>query len=381
MKELKILAVVVFFTLVTYWGVEPFAHSQMHKHVEGHDFVYDGKSDLDVINSKVESLKKSIEDTKEAAKAAETNVNSSDKEVAKKAKETIEASKKGIASAEEEIKTLQGAKTKEVKDFWAHVNKIAALKGDKEAGKAAVGACVSCHGIKAAGNKAPMDALASSAAYGVNPPDLSNAGAIYDAKYLAAFILDPTKGGHTKKSAMPAGMGGDDQNIANIIAYLKSIAPKEITPKEAYASACGRCHANRYGKWTQIGDVIKTKSNIKTGNDVALTKFKMDVAKYQDKLADYMGKLPPDLSIISRARGEHYLKTFVEDPQAVLVGTAMPRVGLTKEGFEKVHAYLEETGDPSAKLRAKVGPWVIGFFVIFTLLAFGWYKSQWKGLK
>ena len=47
MKELKILAVVVFFTLLTYWGVEPFAHSQMHKHVEFNHFNYDGKADIE----------------------------------------------------------------------------------------------------------------------------------------------------------------------------------------------------------------------------------------------------------------------------------------------------------------------------------------------
>ena len=40
MREIKILAVVVFFTLITYWGVEPYAHSQMHKHVESEDFAY-----------------------------------------------------------------------------------------------------------------------------------------------------------------------------------------------------------------------------------------------------------------------------------------------------------------------------------------------------
>ena len=34
MRELKILAVVVVLTLITYWGVEPFAHSQMHPHVD-----------------------------------------------------------------------------------------------------------------------------------------------------------------------------------------------------------------------------------------------------------------------------------------------------------------------------------------------------------
>ena len=33
MREFKVLAVVVFFTVLIYWGVEPFAHSQMHPHV------------------------------------------------------------------------------------------------------------------------------------------------------------------------------------------------------------------------------------------------------------------------------------------------------------------------------------------------------------
>jgi len=302
MKDLKVLAVVVFFTLVTYWGVEPFAHSQMHKHVEGNNFAY-------------------------------PDINAS------------------------------------------------GVKGNAANGKAAIAACTSCHGIKSQGIKAPMDAMAASAAYGVNPPDLSNAGALYDEKFLIAFMQDPAHAAKAKKMSMPPIMAGNAQGAADIAAYLKSIAPKEVTPKEAFVTACGRCHANRYGKWTQIGDVPKTKSNIKTGNDVKLAEFKINVAKYQDKLAEYMGKLPPDLSIIARARSEHYLKTFVEDPQAVLHGTAMPRVGLTKEGFEKVYAYLESTGDPSKAKREEVGPKVLGFFVIFAILAFLWYKSQWKGLK
>ena len=302
MKELKVLAVVVFFTLVTYWGVEPFAHSQMHKHVEGHDFKY-------------------------------PDINAS------------------------------------------------GVKGNAANGKNLIASCTACHGIESQGMKAPMDALAASAAYGVNPPDLSNAGAVFDEKFLIAFLQNPAHAAKAKPNfAMPPS-AGSAQDAADIVAYLKSIAPKEVTPKEAFVTACGRCHANRYDKWTQIGDTPKTKSNIKTGNDVALEQFKINVAKYQDKLAEYMGKLPPDLAIISRARSEHYLKTFIEDPQAHLKGTAMPRVGITKEGFEKVYAYLESTGDPSKPMREKTGPWVLGFFLIFTILAYGWYKSQWKGLK
>ncbi len=300
MKELKILLVVLVFVGITYYGVEPYAHSVMHKHVEGKDFKY-------------EDLK-------------------------------------------------------------------APPKGNAEAGKAKIAACAGCHGIEKAGMKAPMDAMASAAAYGVNPPDLSLAGALYDTKFLVDLMQNPTHATHTKKFAMPPS-ASSAQDAADIAAYLKSIAPKEVTPKEAYEVACGRCHAMRYAKWTQIGTVPKTKKNIKTGQDPDLMKFNLKVAEYQDHLAKYMGKLPPDLSIIIRARGKHYLETFVEDPQSQLPGTAMPRVGLTKEGYEKVEAYLEEIGDPSKPKREATGPWVIGFFVIFTLLAYGWYKSQWKGLK
>ena len=38
MKELKVLAVVVFFTLLTYYGVEPYAHSVMHPHTPEADY-------------------------------------------------------------------------------------------------------------------------------------------------------------------------------------------------------------------------------------------------------------------------------------------------------------------------------------------------------
>ena len=299
MKELKILGIVTVFTLILYWGVEPFAHSQMHKHVEGDDFKY---ADLPALK----------------------------------------------------------------------------VKGNAQNGQALAAACVGCHSIKSQGMAAPMDALTSAQTYGVNPPDLSNIGALMDEKFLAHFLLDPAKVTKSKHFAMPPS-AGSEQDAADIAAYFKSIAPKEVSPKEAYITACGRCHANRYDKWTQLGDVPKTKSNIKTGVDLDALEFKKNLGIYQNKLADYMGKLPPDLSIIIRARSEKFLETFIEDPQSQLPGTAMPRVGLTKEGFEKVKAYLEKTGDPSKPLREETGPKVLLFFVIFTFLAFLWKKSMWKG--
>jgi len=314
MRELKIVAVVVFFSLLTYWLVEPYAHSQMHKHVEGHGFVYDGTADIE----------EASDDKKEAKKA-----------------------------------------------FWADVKKVAALKGDAAAGEAGFGMCMGCH------NGAGINMG------GVIPPSLDHAGAIYDKNYLIALIKDPAMASnvdHKYADTMTHPMGSiktmftDNQSIADVVAYLLEKKAGEVTPKVAFLEACARCHAVRYGKLTQLGEI----PNFKHEKD-ALT-YKIKVIDEQDAVKAYMGKLPPDLSIMIRARSEHFMETFVENPQSQLAGTSMPRVGLNHEGYEKVKAYLEEVGDPSKPKREAVGPWVLGFFIIFTILAFLWKKQQWRDL-
>jgi len=313
MRELKILAVVVFFSLLTYWLVEPYAHSQMHKHVEGHHFVYTGEVDIE------------------------------------------EASKE----------------KKEVKEkFWSEVKTIAALKGNAAAGEAGFGMCLGCH------NGAGVNMG------GVVPPSLDHAGALYDKNYLIALIKDPAMASnvdHKYADTMTHPMGSiktmftDNQSIADVVAYLMEKKAGEVTAKEAFEEACMRCHAMRYAKLTQLGETPKFK------HEKDALSHKIKVIEEQDAVKAYMGKLPPDLSIIIRARGEHFLETFVENPQSQLPGTSMPRVGLTEEGYEKVKAYLEEVGDPSKPKREATGPWVLGFFIIFTILAFLWKKSMWKG--
>jgi ubiquinol-cytochrome c reductase cytochrome c1 subunit len=172
----------------------------------------------------------------------------------------------------------------------------------------------------------------------------------------------------------------DDQKIADIVAYIKAEKSGDVTPKEAYVEACGRCHAMRYDKWTQVGFVPATKSNIKTGQDIDALKFKQSVAEEQEKIAEYMGKLPPDLSMMVRARSHHFMETFVENPQAQMQGTSMPRVGLSAEGYEHVQQYLSDIGDPSKPARAIAAPWVLGFLLIFTILAYLWKQYQWRDL-
>jgi ubiquinol-cytochrome c reductase cytochrome c1 subunit len=312
MKELFILAVVTVFTLVTYYLVEPFAHSVMHKHVESEHFAY---ADLPALT------------------------------------------KTGDAARGKDL--VMGA-----------------------------GACSGCHSISVAGMPAPMDAVASAQSYGVNPPDLSNVGVVYDAKFLAALIKNPAhalkvehkytpESGKVHPMASFAGAGGDiDQEIADMVAYLQSIAVKQdkLTPKMAFDTACGRCHAMKYENWTQIGE----KPAFKMKKDELA--FDIQVIDYQDVLTKYMGKLPPDLSMYIRSRGEHYISTFVENPQHLLEGTAMPRVGVTAASADKVIEHLADAGDTKRFEREEVGKKVMIFIVIFALFSYLWKRSIWKDL-
>jgi len=327
MRELKIFAVVAFFSLLTYYLVEPYAHHEMHKKVdaqgneikiESKGFTYDGSAD--------------IEEAERAGKA--------DKVAVKKA-------------------------------FWEEVATAAALKGDAAAGEAGFGMCLGCH------NGANMNMG------GVIPPNLDHAGTIYDKNYLIALIKDPAMASnvdHKYADTMMHPMGSiksmlsDNQQIADVVAYILQNKAGEVTPKEAYAEACMRCHAVRYGQITQLGETPPFKYE---KDELA---HKIKVIEEQDAVKAYMGKLPPDLSMIIRARGEHFMETFIENPQSQLAGTSMPRVGLNHEGYEKVKAYLTEVGDPSKAKREALGPIVLGFFFLFTLLAFLWKKSQWRDL-
>ena len=287
MRELKILAVVVVFTLITYWGVEPFAHSQMHPHVEAPDYAF---KDADGLNG---------------------------------------------------------------------------IKGNAEAGAALVQSnCIACHSIETQGFPKVMDDASSAAAYGVVPPDLSSSGKLYNADYLAAFIKNPAKASKVEHKfvdgrvhPMPNYDWMQPQEIADMVAYLQSIAPKEMTNKEVFADACQRCHAIKY-------------ADMQKGT---MASFTPDA-----NIKSYMGKLPPDLSQYIRSRGESYLHEFVNDPQKHLEGTAMPRVGLTQEAETQVVKYMQEVGDSKKPDREALGPKFLIYMVIFAIFAWLWKAKMWR---
>ncbi|MCX6073912.1 MAG: c-type cytochrome [Campylobacterales bacterium] len=240
------------------------------------------------------------------------------------------------------------------------------LAGNVENGKTLVEAnCLACHAIEKAGHPAMMPNADSAASYGVVPPDLSHAGRIYDKNYLANFIFDPVSAMHlshkypvggTKTFPMPSYNWMTPQEIMDVVSYLQSVAPKVADNAEGhkvtFEAACGRCHSMKYGQLeaTTPADVIKA----------------------------YMGATPPDLSQYIKSRGEHYLHGFINDPQVLLTGTSMPRVGLNAKAQEEVIAYMEETGDRKKAEREATGLYVMIYTFVFAMLAYLWKRKIWS---
>lgn len=275
MKEFLALIVVVVLTGIIYWGVEPFAHSQMNPKVAPADYQF---RDLTPI----------------------------------------------------------------------------ALEGNAANGKEIVNTnCLACHSIKAEGMESPFAPEDALAAYGVVPPDLSSSGLIYEKNFLANVIKNAsiaTKQTHKfdGNHPMPAYDWMSDQEIADIVAYLTSIAPQELSDKEVFIDACGRCHSVRYDKWSAEGG-----------------------------MTDYLGTKVPDLSMMIRSRSMDYLHTFINDPQKRLAGTAMPRVGLTQNAENQVVAYMESVGDSKKPEREALGYKLVIFMLVMGVIAYLWKRKIW----
>jgi ubiquinol-cytochrome c reductase cytochrome c1 subunit len=248
---------------------------------------------------------------------------------------------------------------------YKDVDGLGGLEGNKANGKTLVESnCIACHSIESQGFSAPMDNVTAGASYGVTPPDLSSAGKIYDANYLAAFIKNPAKASEVehkftdgKTHPMPVYDWMQPSEIADMVAYLQSIAPKTMTNKEVFSDACGRCHGIKY-------------ADMKGGSMNSQTPL--------ENLTTYLGTTPPDLSQYIKSRGEGYLHEFINKPSKHLEGTAMPKVGLTKKAEDQVVAYMKEVGDSKAKEREDLAPKFLLYLVIFAALAWAWKIRVWK---
>ena len=194
-----------------------------------------------------------------------------------------------------------------------------------------------------------------------------------------------------------------------------------------FMNYCSGCHSARYVRFNSIarGLGLSEDQVIKNLMFNAQKSFEtINAAMPAADAARWFGRSPPDLSLMSRARGTDYiynfLKGFYLDPKSptgvnnrVLAGASMPHVlwdlqGLQNavfvtdergeqefERFEPVSAgtlspeeydsfvrdtvnFMEYIAEPIRSTRRKLGVWVLMFLSVFLIIASMLKKQVWK---
>jgi ubiquinol-cytochrome c reductase cytochrome c1 subunit len=203
-----------------------------------------------------------------------------------------------------------------------------------------------------------------------------------------------------------------------------------------FINYCSGCHSAAYVRYNRIGADLEIADGQLRENLIFNPAAKVsDTIRSAMPAADaqrWFGVVPPDLSLIARARGADYLYTFLKsfyaDParptgvnNTVLNGTAMPHVlaglqGVQQALFRKETTrgddgtshetevfdkfapgspgslspaeydtfvrdtvnFLQYIGEPAAEKRESLGVWVVLFLLVFTLFARALYKNYWK---
>ncbi len=197
-----------------------------------------------------------------------------------------------------------------------------------------------------------------------------------------------------------------------------------------FVNYCLGCHSAKYVRYNRLGKDLQltndqlVKNLMFTGGRPFDT---MSIAMKPEDATRWFGKAPPDLSLMSRARGTDYIYTFLrgfyEDPSrptgannVVLPNAAMPAVlwqlqGIQRakfetdehgmkmfEGFETVTPgtmtsmefdqavrdivnFLDYIGEPVQRERHALGIRVIAFLLVFLLIAYMLKKEIWKDVE
>ena len=238
---------------------------------------------------------------------------------------------------------------------------------------------------------------------------------------IIAFVLGVGLAG-AAAAQHEAELDAANTNIANTASLQRGA--------KYFVNYCLGCHSaeyvryNRLGRDLQLSDQQLMDSLMFTGEQVFDT---MAVAMRPDDAKRWFSIAPPDLSLIARSRGTDYIYTFLRSFYAapdrptgvdnvVLPGTAMPHVLWQLQGtqravfapdehgaevferFELVRPgelgveeydnvvrdivnFLDYIGEPIKRERQQLGIRVIGFLLVFLLIAYMLKKEIWKDVK
>lgn len=217
------------------------------------------------------------------------------------------------------------------------------------------------------------------------------------------------------------GAGGGALQHANV--NIRDTAAKQRGAR-LFVNYCLSCHSASYMRYNRLAEDLGLDEDLVMDNlvfaDVKIGNT-MDVAMRAKDAEAWLGKAPPDLSVISRSRGADwlytYLLTFYQDESGgwnnqALPNASMPHVMWQLQGIQKpVYAthdghevidhltlaepglqtpeeyedsvrdlvtFMEYLGEPAKVKRKNIGVWVLLFLALFTLIAYALKAEYWR---
>jgi len=196
-----------------------------------------------------------------------------------------------------------------------------------------------------------------------------------------------------------------------------------------FMNYCSGCHSAKYVRFNSMADDLELTEDHLIENlmfNAEKTFETIETGMAADDAERWMGRAPPDMSLMARARTTDYtfnfLKGFFIDPESptgvdnrVLEGTSMPHVLWELQGFqegvftEDEHGimgfdhfeplttgsmssdefdsfvrdtvnFLEYISEPVRSTRRFLGFWVLGYLAIFWIIASLLKKQVWKDI-
>lgn len=191
-----------------------------------------------------------------------------------------------------------------------------------------------------------------------------------------------------------------------------------------FVNYCFSCHSASYMRYNRLaedlglGEELVMKHLVFADAKIGDT---MDIAMQPGDAEAWLGKAPPDLSLIARARGADWLYTYfltfyrdesggwnnlllpnasmphvlwqlqgIQEPvygehegRRVIEGLELAEPGLLspeeyRESMRDLATFLEYLSEPSEIKRRNVGIWVMLFLALFALLAYALKAEYWR---
>ncbi len=239
-------------------------------------------------------------------------------------------------------------------------------------------------------------------------------------KYALVLIVAMLTG---SLSVTTMAAAGGSAHIEHAQVNIRDLAAVQSGAKW-FVNYCLSCHSAQYMRYNRLSEDLGLSEDMVMNNLVfsdAKIGETMDIAMRPDDATQWLGKAPPDLSLVARSRGNDwlfsYLKGFYQDENGgwnnlLLPNVAMPHVLWQFQGIQKpvyaaeggaevidhlvldkpglqtpeeyettvreIVTFLDYLSEPTKLQRKSIGIWVMLFLTVFALLAFALKVEYWR---